>query len=784
MKKTASSLLLAGLLVLGADASVASVPVKKVARTTRSLPEIEFAGRQKAKMFTAEGSLKADFSFKGLNTEKAVWSEYFDGGAIPAGWTVDPTSYVTWTVNTYASKPFSDINPDDKGSLFVDGPYQTFRRETSSAVSAPIAVGSNATLRGYIGYSLNYEDTSSLKIEVSTDGFEEDITQIWNSLNGEGEKPWAWRPIAASLEDYAGQTVQLRFTYGPGTSDNFQTGGYLGSYYIDGLEITAVESVDGLDVETGETISLVDLSAGGEVTAWEWSFPGAVPATSTERNPEIYYTADGDYDITLTVTDSEGNTASVTRPDVIHVTGFAPTAKIGLPATFRNASTGKHFIAPLVPVTFTDESTGFPTSSEWTFTGVNPEPYATESRTGSVVEVGYSFLHDQSVFLEVENAHGKSTDMADLTVEYSGIATNFRSDDRATVFNLDGYGTFPGSNKMKITAYAEKFSKPSRPVRIYGAAVYFVENKAEEVIDQIANISVRLCKSENGLPGEELDFMCWSVFELDMPGAGGLVATEFPFTEAPVVDDEFFIVVDGIPEYSETCNVSFAMASFRGEGNTSYMLKDGKWVDVSTYFPAGQNHTSFLIQLDMAHSVMAGLPEGWTTDQTISATTVPELVFPATGGSKAYKIFSYMGWQKPEANGDNWFRVVSEPGDMTVDDITVEADPLPAGMDSREGELLLSDGLSTLRIPVRQEGQPGISTVTDESVLTISRLGDIYRISGGETAAEIRVSDLGGRTIYLGNLDADGAAEINASSWESGLYLITAGNAKARKLVK
>lgn len=784
MKRITSACLVAGLLACGADSAVASVPVKKDARAISALPEIEFAGRKSAKMFTAGGPLNADFSFKGLDTEKAVWTEYFDGGTIPSGWTVDPTTYVTWTVKTYASNPFSSINPDDKGSLFVDGPYQTFRREISHAVSAPIEVGSNATLRGYVGYSLNFEDTSSLKIEVSTDGFEEDITEVWYSLNGEGEKPWAWRPIAVSLEKYAGKTVQLRFTYGPGTSDNFGTGGYLGSYYIDGLEITAVESVDGLDVETGETISLVDLSTGGDITAWEWSFPGAVPETSNERNPEIYYTAEGDYDISLTVTDSEGNTASVTRPDVIHVTGFAPTAKIGLPASFLYASTGKHFIAPLVPVTFTDESTGFPTSSEWTFTGVNPEPNALESRTGSVVEVGYSYLHDQSVFLEVENAHGKSTDMAELSVEYSGIATNFRPDDRAAVFDLEGRGNFPGSNNMKITAYAEKFSKPSRPVRIYGAAVYFMENKAEEVIDQIANVSVRLCKSENGLPGEQLDFMCWSVFELDMPGAGGLVPTEFPFTSKPVVDDEFFIVIDGIPEYSETCSVSFAMADFRGEGNTSYMLKDGKWVDVSTYFPAGQNHTSFLIQLDMAHSVMAGLPEGWTTDQIISATTVPELVFPAAGGQKVYKIFSYMGWQKPGTDSGSWFRVVSEPGEMTVDDVMVEADPLPAGMDSREGELLISDGISTLSIPVRQEDQTGISTLAEETDFSVVRTGDNYRVSGGQPGAEVRVSDLGGRTVYFGNLDAAGAAEINVSAWEPGLYLLVSGSTRATKLIR
>ena len=77
---------------------------------------------------------------------------------------------------------------------------------------------------------------------------------------------------------------------------------------------------------TGEAITLADMSEGNPV-AWKWTLPGAVPSTSTETSPSVYYTADGIYDISLEVTDADGNTASRTRTAFVNVTGTAPVAK-------------------------------------------------------------------------------------------------------------------------------------------------------------------------------------------------------------------------------------------------------------------------------------------------------------------------------------------------------------------------------------------------------------------------------------------------------------------------
>lgn len=74
---------------------------------------------------------------------------------------------------------------------------------------------------------------------------------------------------------------------------------------------------------------------------YAWSFPGGVPATSTEPNPTVVYDAPGLFSVGLSVTHAAG-TASTTQTDFIQV-GGAPTVSFswgasGLEAAFGNTS--------------------------------------------------------------------------------------------------------------------------------------------------------------------------------------------------------------------------------------------------------------------------------------------------------------------------------------------------------------------------------------------------------------------------------------------------------------
>lgn len=162
------------------------------------------------------------------------------------------------------------------------------------------------------------DDYCRLQISVSADAFETSEI-LWNSADEDGEKPWRWHEFSVSLEKYSGRKIQIRFTYGPGKNDSFGTGGYMGDFAIDGLKITGVSTVEQVEAATGEVIAFADMSSGSP-TAWQWAFPGGTPSTSTDQNPRVFYTRDGVYDVTLTVSNADGSDTK-TRTGFVKVTG-------------------------------------------------------------------------------------------------------------------------------------------------------------------------------------------------------------------------------------------------------------------------------------------------------------------------------------------------------------------------------------------------------------------------------------------------------------------------------
>ena len=72
------------------------------------------------------------------------------------------------------------------------------------------------------------------------------------------------------------------------------------------------------------TINFIDEST-TNTTSWNWSFPGGVPATSTEQNPTVVYNQAGEYPVTLIAENSNG-TNTLTKTDYVQVSAVLPTA--------------------------------------------------------------------------------------------------------------------------------------------------------------------------------------------------------------------------------------------------------------------------------------------------------------------------------------------------------------------------------------------------------------------------------------------------------------------------
>ena len=74
------------------------------------------------------------------------------------------------------------------------------------------------------------------------------------------------------------------------------------------------------DVSLGGSVNFTDNTWGANLVSWEWTFEGGEPATSNVQNPTgITYNAIGHYDVTLTVSNADGQTETITKHNYINV---------------------------------------------------------------------------------------------------------------------------------------------------------------------------------------------------------------------------------------------------------------------------------------------------------------------------------------------------------------------------------------------------------------------------------------------------------------------------------
>lgn len=79
-------------------------------------------------------------------------------------------------------------------------------------------------------------------------------------------------------------------------------------------------SASATDVALGSEVQFTDETWGANVVSWCWRFEGAEPETSIIQNPKVKYNEVGSYDVTLTVTNADGDSQSITKQRYINVT--------------------------------------------------------------------------------------------------------------------------------------------------------------------------------------------------------------------------------------------------------------------------------------------------------------------------------------------------------------------------------------------------------------------------------------------------------------------------------
>lgn len=92
------------------------------------------------------------------------------------------------------------------------------------------------------------------------------------------------------------------------------------------IPLNANFEADQTDICDANEVSFTDLST-GDVESWSWNFEGGYPSDSQEPNPSIFYLDAGIYDVSLTVTDADGE-STITMEDYITVHNCTGTEEV------------------------------------------------------------------------------------------------------------------------------------------------------------------------------------------------------------------------------------------------------------------------------------------------------------------------------------------------------------------------------------------------------------------------------------------------------------------------
>lgn len=162
-----------------------------------------------------------------------------------------------------------------------------------------------------------------------------------------------------------------------------------------------------LSIGTGESVIFTN-SSKGNPKEFTWTFEGGTPATSSEKNPSIQFANPGDYNVTLTITSGDVSKSLSKKVTVICTQNFCKPFGAAFSSNLTFSTIGKS-------IQFTDQSTGAPTSWEWTFDGGTPATSQVQNPIVSYSQPGF-----YNVTLKASNENSTDTE-----IKESYIAVGF-----------------------------------------------------------------------------------------------------------------------------------------------------------------------------------------------------------------------------------------------------------------------------------------------------------------------------------------------------------------------
>lgn len=379
------------------------------------LPEAAFSTQG------VEGPGPLSVTFQGTtDTEPATfdWHWYFEGGS--PSFSFDQNVTVT----------YADTGRYDVQLIVTNGVgFDTLLQEDLVHVTAlvPGVAFSASTTEGLLPFEVQFTDLSTY---VPT-------SWAWEFPGGTPSTSSAQHPKVTYAEEGT-YSVKLTATNAAGSSTVSAANYITTSRPPLKADFTSTATTGSIP----HTISFTDQSTGNPVQ-WAWSFPGGSPSTSSDQNPKVNYSQEGLYDVTLTVTNAQGEKNTLSLGNYVHALPPPPVANFS-----ASDSAGT---TPFV-VTFQDLSSNHPTAWQWEFPGGNPSRSTLQNPT-----VTYQNAGTFTVKLTATNGGGSgnitAVNLISVTVIPPEAAFTVSDPDGTAPFNV----TFSDQSLNKPTSWQWSF---------------------------------------------------------------------------------------------------------------------------------------------------------------------------------------------------------------------------------------------------------------------------------------------------------------------------------------
>jgi PKD repeat protein/photosystem II stability/assembly factor-like uncharacterized protein len=339
-------------------------------------------------------------------------------GSFANGWTFNNTGVFNWRVDNNGTPsqytgPIVDHTAGTSAGkyMYTEASQPAAQGEVAELISPCISIPSSTSYQLSFWYHMYGADITALNVDIYSNG-------SWNNgvytITGQQQtsNTSSWIKATTSMASYAGQVIQVRFRVIRGPD-------YRGDVAIDDFNIgpPPVPVVDfstsTTNTFTNVTVSFADATL-NVPTSWNWSFsPSTVTymnsTSATSQNPQVQFTAAGNYSVTLIATNANGsdtltktNFISVASGNALPYSENFQTFTVGTPGSFANG--------------WTSSITGnFP----WTVNnGGTPSNY-----TGPVVDHTLGTTQGIYLFTEASNAaSGSTAELISPTIDLSNVS--------------------------------------------------------------------------------------------------------------------------------------------------------------------------------------------------------------------------------------------------------------------------------------------------------------------------------------------------------------------------